>query len=173
MSDWAEKSEYNGDCDITRMVWNMGDDNGYSTWGKMRAVMALEQSRDNPFDGQTIEACAENLLEGTFPIFDVGAQLNIYVRKWGDWDDFIRSWAEAEAGLRDVDYAEDEEEMAQMLEDCSFEAVPGWTVEEFNKRLWEYEVEGMSEALWDDFTDLKERLTVARTMLLAATGEAA
>jgi len=173
MSDWAEKSEYNGDCDITRMVWNMGDDNGYETWGKMRAVMALKQNRDNPFDGQTIEACAQYLLEGTFPVFDVCDQLSIYVRRWGDWDDFIRSWAEAEAGLADYDRADNEEEMAEMLEDCSFEAVPGWTVEEFNERLWEYEVEGMTECLSDDFTDLEERIECARTMRLAKYGEAA
>jgi len=163
MSDWAEKSEYTGNCPITRMVWNIEDT---MTWWKMREVVAVEEDH--------IESCVEMLLSGRYPIFDCNANYFLSVATWKrDWDAFIRSWAEAEAAVKEYDRAEDEEEMAQMLEDCSFEAVPGETVDAFNERLWQYEVEGMSEALWDDFDALKERLAVARTMLLAATGEAA
>jgi hypothetical protein len=171
MNDWTEQSNYTGKCAITRMVWNMGEDNDYSTWGSMRAVMALKQNRDEPFSSATITACAQDLLAGEFPVFDVGVSLNIYVRTWGNWDQFIRSWAEAQAGIADYDRADDEDEMAEMLEEGGYayfklDAVPGETVDEFNERLWQYEVEGMMDVLSDDFTDLEERLQVAMTMYL-------
>lgn len=174
MTGWTEKSNYNGDCAITRMVWNMDEENDSSTWGAMRSVIALHSNKDAPFSEHNILSCAENLLGETYPVFDVGTQLNVYVRKWGDWDEFIRSWAEAYACIEGNEgRAENEEEMAEMLEDSCFEAIEGETVDEFNTRVWLYEVEGMEEALDDDFNELKERLECARTMHLAQYGEAA
>jgi hypothetical protein len=174
MTGWTEKSNYTGDCAIRRMVWNMDEENEGSTWGAMRSVIALHEDRHSPFSEDNIRRCAEHLLDGIYPVFDVGTQLNVYVRKWGDWDAFIRSWAEAYACIEGGEgRAEDEEEMAEMLEDACFEAIEGETVDEFNTRLWLYEVEGMEDALGDDFNELKERLECARTMHLAQTGETA
>jgi hypothetical protein len=174
MNDYTEKSNYTGDCAITRMVWNIGVENDFSTWGTMRAAIAYHEDRHSPFSEDNIRRCAEELLEENYPVFDVGEQLNVYVRKWGDWDEFIRSWAEAYACIDGNEgRAESEEEMAEMLEDACFEAVEGETVDEFNTRVWLYEVEGMEDALDDDFNELKERLECARTMHLAQTGEAA
>jgi hypothetical protein len=98
------------------------------------------------------------------------------VARWApDWDAFIRSWAEVYASQSDYDSANDEEEMAELLAQEYFrlDAVPGETVDEFNERLWQYEVEGMMDALSDDFADLEDRIECARTMHLAQYGEAA
>jgi len=164
MSDWSEKSEYTGNCPITRMVWNIEDT---VSWWKMREVVAVEEYH--------IESCVAGLLRGRYPIFDCGANCFLSVETWKrDWDAFIISWAKAEAAVRDYDRAEDEDQMDEMLEELhGMEVIPGETVDAFNERLWQAEVDGMMDALSEDFDALKERLAVARTMLLAATGEVA
>ena len=168
MTDWAEKSEYNGDCDITRMVWN--DEEDASSWEKMRGAVADSWGKTG-----NIENCVSLMLAGSYPIFDCGTGYGHSVKKWKpDWNAFIRSWAEVYASQADYDRADDEEEMAEMLEELGhMEVIPGETVDAFNERLWLREVEDMMDCLSEDFDALEVRLECARTMHLAATGQAA
>jgi len=159
-----DKSNYTGKCAITRMVWNIEDT---VNWEMMRGVIADE--RDH------IENCVKLLLSGRYPVFHCNANYGLSVTTWKpDWDAFIISWASVQASLRDYDRAEDEAQMAEMLEelDC-MEVIPDETVDAFNERLWQNELDDMMDCLSEDFSLLEERLVVARTMHLAKTGQAA
>jgi hypothetical protein len=159
-------SDYTGTSDIARMVWNVGEDNDYSSWERMRSTVAEGNSQ--------IEIDVSLLLGGNYPIFNCGPRRGHSVKTWkANWDAFIRSWAEVYASQNDYDRAGDEEEMAEMLEEYGMmEVIEGETVDAFNERLWQNEVEGTMDALSDDFAELAERLAVARTMYLAQTGQA-
>jgi len=158
------KGNYTGKCAITRMVWNIEDT---VNWEEMRGLVADE--RDH------IESCVKLMLSGRYPVFDCNNGNGLSVKTWKhDWDAFIISWATAQASLRDYDRAEDAAEMDEMLEelDC-MEVIPGETVDAFNERLWQNELDAMMDCLSEDFALLEERLVVARTMHLAKTGQAA
>ena len=172
LNDRTATSEYTGECYITRICWGVPEDG--STWGTMRAAMAYDNSRTAPYSNKNIGSCANELLNRNYPIFKVGQQLNVYVAHWtDDWDEFIRAWAAVYAEFGEGLRADDEEEMAAMLEEgCSLEAVEGETVDEFNTRLWLYEVEGTMDALSDDFADLFSRLEIGRTAYYTRTGVA-
>jgi len=172
LNDCTDISEYTGECYITKICWAVPEDG--STWGTMRAAMAYEASRTAPYSNKNIGSCANELLNNNYPIFKVGQQLNVYVSSWTeDWDEFIRAWAAVYAEFGACAHADDEEEMAAMLEaSYIFEAIEGETVDEFNTRLWLYEVEGTMDALSDDFADLSSRLEIGRTAYHARYGVA-
>jgi len=136
----------------------------------MRGVILRgeDTERGKPVGVRGAEAVGR-LLDCRYPVFHCNAGYGPFVARWTrNWDAFILSWAQAQAALRDYDRAGNEEEMAEMLEEYGMmEVIEGETVDAFNERLWQTEVEDMMDCLSEDFDALAERLAVARTIAVA------
>lgn len=140
--------DYTGDCNITRMVWNIEDT---KTWHKVRFGLLNPKGKEKvEFTDEDIEALAMDMVRcklRIFSIMSVGRKIFIRsVEGEHSWDEFCRSWAAAVIGSGHMH--------------CRI-------------RSRAAEMNVIMRHLSPDFEVFHERMIVAQTMLIAKTGLAA
>lgn len=143
-------SEYTGNCNITRMVWNI---EGTETWHAVRAALLNpEGQKFVEYTMEDIEDIAMNMVRSEYRMFSLKqAGRKMFIRAEGSCNslnEFFRSWAAALIGSGTV----------------RVKPRPRSPANEMNMVM---------RQLSPDFELVSQRLIVAHTMLIAQTGKVA
>lgn len=164
--------KYTGDCLLTRMVWSGNgvelSQNDDSSWMNIRS--AILKTAFNGDKNSQIEYLVDQMMKDDFPLLRCSENEEIYTKGYGDWHQFIYSWAEVMHMLDSsaISSVWNDEEMSETIEEYNLQVVLGETVDQFNERIWNEQVNSMMDAFSDDFNALRCAIDAARLLIRGA-----
>lgn len=94
----AKELDYTGDCDITRMVWNI---EGAGSWTAMRVALVTDSECKVYYSDEDIRDVVMLMVEGDFQSFSCNELGTVHGGGSVSWKEFTDSWRSAlEAQVR-------------------------------------------------------------------------